>query len=120
MNSPDAETLSKRIELHLRRNQFAICKGIIEGVEKEYRRGNSTKITAIAELDIAIGAVTLLEKKGYIHIKQFDDVDIVKVCSAIRHIGHEEALRVSKAVEKAHKHNLRLQRTAIREELNSV
>lgn len=69
MTPKDAELVSRRLELHLRRNQFEVCREILAIAEKEIE---STCPVNIAELDMDLRWVNALDKLGYIKISDLD------------------------------------------------
>lgn len=112
MTGIEAKILARRLELHLRKNNFVVCQNILEGAENKYDLRGTGEITTIAELRISLRTVTLLEKKGYLYLKQFDEVDILGLYKEINHLGEEDCRLLGGAVERARRHN-----TAIRQEL---
>lgn len=108
MTGIEARIMVGRLELHLRKNNFVVCKEILEEAEKEYAVQcveGAKEVTAIAELKISLGTITLLEKKGYIHLEQLDGVDITQLYKKIDHLSKERALLLYNAVEKGRRHN---------------
>ena len=108
MTGVEATTLARRLELHLRKNNFVVCGEILDEAENEYNQqceDGVKEVTAIAELKIKLSTIAHLEKKGYVYIRQLDGIDVKKLWKSIKHLGREQAYLLWKAVEKAKAQN---------------
>ncbi len=78
MNSRDAKLLARRLSIHLCHNEFGLCHEILNSAEEEWEktRGKDNTPTAIAELNIELRLVELLDREGYIYISDLDGIDI--------------------------------------------
>ena len=111
MTGIEATTLARRLELHLRKNNFVVCGEILDEAENEYNQQCAEgikEVTAIAELKISLDTITHLEKKGYVYIRQLDGIDVKRLHKKIMHLGRERAYLLWKAVEKAKTQNQRI------------
>ena len=72
MTGKQAEKLARKLEIHLRRNQFSICQQIISHLEETYtgEEGVNNGRTAIAEVVKDPRLANLIEKVGVIYVDQ--------------------------------------------------
>ena len=111
MTGVEALTLVRRLELHLRKNNFVVCREILGEAENEYNQQceeGAKEVTAIAELKISLATIAHLEKKGYVYLRQLDGIDVRRLWKSIKHLGRRESYILHNVVEKARKHNQRI------------
>ena len=120
MTGPDADILASRISVHLRKNEFAICTEIIEDTQRNHHEKNAEGfIEAVAELGLELRLVTLMEKKGYIYLRDLLSVDVHSLHRKIKHFGADGSHAVYLALKRAHRHN-RLLRKSIKARLLGI
>lgn len=102
MTPKDASILSRRLELHLRRNEFEACHNILNEIEAEIE---STPPEGIAELPLDLRWVNALETLNYIKISDLDmfqtDSDWDSLRESIAYIGPAGVAEVRTAIEAA-------------------
>ena len=111
MTGIEATTLARRLELHLRKNNFVVCGEILDEAENEYNQqceDRFREVTAIAELKISLTTIAHLEKKGYVYIRQLDGIDVKRLHKEIKHLGRKDAFLLWRAIEKAKAQNQRI------------
>ena len=86
MTGQQAEELARRMELHLRYNNFEACRDILDEKEKALKERPS-KRKALAETEISIRWVNALEKARYIYVDQLQGKDLKEVCKEIPNMG---------------------------------
>jgi len=66
-----------KLEIHLERNQFEACRLLLDQAEKEESGSSSLPPLTIAELDLDLRFVNMLESEGgYIYLSEIEHVDI--------------------------------------------
>lgn len=99
MTGVEASTLSRQMELHLRRNEFDTCEELLVSARKNtMQRLRTCGKTAIAELHLDLRYVNRLEKEGYIYVEDLTGVDVTKL--HIKHFGISGKLAVQSALER--------------------
>lgn len=86
MTGQQAGELARRMELHLRYDNFDACRDILDEKEKMLAERPS-KRKALAETDIALRWVAMLERAGYIYVDQLEGKDLKEVCKKITNMG---------------------------------
>lgn len=76
MTGPEADRLGARLALHLRKNEFQVCHHILDSKEVEMKAASHDRVTAIAELNLNLRYVNMLERAGFIYVTDLDHVDI--------------------------------------------
>ena len=93
MTGLQADQLGRKLGIHLRRNEFGVCREIIDAVEQEFRqrpRRPDADGVAIAESGLDLRLVNLLEKEGYLYVGQLQGVDLDGLrqrCSQLGSVG---------------------------------
>ena len=98
MTGVEAEQLGRRIAIHLRRNDFASCRDIINNKEHQRKvlaEGPTETPKALAEIGISLRWVNAMEEMGCIYIKDLEGLDLKSFLFSIPNIaekGVEEIL----------------------------
>lgn len=109
MTGPEAERLGRRMALHLRKNQFTLCREILEFAEQEH--GDSlrdTLIENIAETGLDLKLINRLESEGYLKIADLGDVTDEDLL-AMDWVGEVHLSLIRYAVDAAVRHNVEVQ-----------
>ena len=109
MTGPEAERAGARIAIHLRRNEFGVCREIIRALETQHDLAQSDGVddpTPIAEVrGLDLRYVNALEKAGYIYLEDLDGVDLEELIRSgprrISHFGTKAVTALKRAREKA-------------------
>ena len=84
----DAENLSRRLQIHLQRNNFTLCHHIINKAEAEQDNDDGI-IIALAEIEeLDQNLISILDKAGYIYLEDLVGVTHEKLLG-IPSIGHK-------------------------------
>ncbi len=76
MTGPEADRVGRRLALHLRKNDFAICQKILKSMENQFRVAEPYRTTAIAELDLELRYINMLENGGFVLISDMDHINV--------------------------------------------
>ena len=79
MTGPEADQLGARLALHLRKNEFVVCHHILDSKEEQCKVAEPYHAPAIAELDLDLRYINMLEKAGFIYAADLDHIDIHKL-----------------------------------------
>lgn len=96
MTGPEADRLGARLALHLRKGDFEVCRHILESAEEATESQDGP--TAIAELNLDLRYVNLLEKEGFIYVSDLDGVDIMNLL--IGWLGEKGRYAILRALQK--------------------
>ena len=118
----ESEILEKRIELHLRKNNFGACREIVDTVEKEYfdevqqDKSGGREITTLAELrGITLQVVNSLEERGYLYLQDLEGIDVENLYKEIPQVGKRSTHNLSVIVKKAMEHNRLVKKQQLKE-----
>lgn len=78
--------LSRRIVLHLLRDQYNACHDILRAFEKQTEVPEGEPV-AIAELPLDLRYINMLESVGYVYIEDFEGIDIDELLNIRPHFG---------------------------------
>ncbi|KKN70635.1 hypothetical protein LCGC14_0429080 [marine sediment metagenome] len=88
MTGFDAESTGRRLAIHLRKNNFAICHIILDTIEQELiARKKVAPREAIAELPLPLRLVNKLEDLGFLYIKDLADVNFEEMKKEVKYMG---------------------------------
>lgn len=102
MTGSEADEIGRRLSIHLRKNNFEACHGVLDSIEKERAKKYSSRST-LAETGLSLRWVNFLEASGYLYVDQLSGLssrDIDKLCSRIRNLGPIAATAIKVALGK--------------------
>lgn len=97
MTGAQADDVGRRMSLHLRRNNFEACHGILSELEWDAEQ-DSVGPAAIAELPIELRLANALEGAGYIYVDELKTLDEAKL-RAIPNVGPKQVANLIQVLE---------------------
>jgi DNA-directed RNA polymerase alpha subunit len=98
MNSYKARTLSRRLEVHLLRDQFSACHAILETEEAEHiaksQNDNGENLAIVNIPGINLRAVNVLERRGWIYVSDLPLELTMEELMSIPQVGEETATMI--------------------------
>lgn len=104
MTANDASILSRRLEIHLMKNNFEVCRNLLEEAEKKGKEGEGV-IVNIAELDVSLRVINILEKAGYSLLQEIEDIDVETLHKNVWQLGKVESSLLATAIRRAKTYN---------------
>lgn len=102
MNSQIAETNSRRLYVHLKKNEFEKCHRLLDELQQDVE--SSAPPTALAQLPISARLLELLENEcGFIHLKDLEGIDLDELQQLTPRLGPGMITELRKALRKARK-----------------
>lgn len=103
MTGPEAEVLCRRLGIHLRKNNFEACRDILDQEEKDMAldvRGLN-RPEALAELDLDLRTVNLLERAGYLYLEDMRGISVFRLERELRGAGYPTIRKIGSIVSEA-------------------